>query len=230
MESAGHRVTALDLTAAGISTHKIEDVHTFSEYAKPLLDFLASLAPNEKVVLMGHSFGGMSIALGMDKFPQKISLGVFLTAFTPDTQHKPSYVLEEIGKRSPTTEWLDSEIWNSGNKTTFIFGTKFLSTKLYQLCPSADLELAKALMRKGSLFIEDFSEAENFSKEGYGCVPRAYIVANEDLIIPKEYQEWMIQNAGIDMVREIKGSDHMTMLSKPQELCSSLLEITDKHA
>jgi alpha-beta hydrolase superfamily lysophospholipase len=53
LESAGHKVTALDLTACGINTHKIEDVHTFADYAKPLLDFLASLAPNEKVVLVG---------------------------------------------------------------------------------------------------------------------------------------------------------------------------------
>lgn len=96
LESAGHKVTALDLAACGINTQNIEDVHTFSEYSKPLLQFLASLDPNEKVILVGHSFGGMSVALAMDKFPEKIALGVFLTAFTPDTQHKPSYVLEKV--------------------------------------------------------------------------------------------------------------------------------------
>jgi len=40
--------------------------------------------------------GGMNIALAMDKFPEKVSLGVFLAAFAPDTHHKPSYVLEEV--------------------------------------------------------------------------------------------------------------------------------------
>jgi pimeloyl-ACP methyl ester carboxylesterase len=96
LESAGHKVTALDLTACGINTHKIEDVHTFADYAKPLLDFLASLAPNEKVVLVGHSFGGMSAALAMEKFPEKLVVGVFIAAFTPDTDHKPSYVLQQV--------------------------------------------------------------------------------------------------------------------------------------
>jgi pimeloyl-ACP methyl ester carboxylesterase len=73
-------------------------------------------------------------------------------------------------------------------------------------------------------------EAENFSKEGYESVPRAYIVSNDDLAIPVEYQHWMIQNAGIDEVKVINGADHMPMLCKPQQLCLSLVEIADKYA
>jgi pimeloyl-ACP methyl ester carboxylesterase len=96
LESVGHKVTAIDLAACGINTQKIEDVHTFADYAKPLLDFLASLDPNEKVILVGHSFGGVSVALAMEKFPEKIAVGIFLAAFIPDTQHKPSYVLEQV--------------------------------------------------------------------------------------------------------------------------------------
>jgi pimeloyl-ACP methyl ester carboxylesterase len=93
-----------------------------------------------------------------------------------------------------------------------------------------DLELVKILIRTGSLFLEDLSEADNFSKERYGSVPRACIVSNDDLAIPIEYQEWMIQNAGIDEVKLINGADHMVMLSKPQELCLSLVEMADKYA
>src|ERR1044072_2398900 len=96
LESAGHKVTALDLAACGISTDKIEEVHTFAEYSKPLLEFLASLSPSEKVVLVGHSFGGISLALAMDQFPEKIALAIFVTAFVPDIQHKPSHVLDKV--------------------------------------------------------------------------------------------------------------------------------------
>ncbi|KAK7252854.1 hypothetical protein RIF29_37097 [Crotalaria pallida] len=232
LELAGHKVTALDLAASGINTKKIEDVHTFYEYSEPLLEFMASLGPNEKVILVGHSFGGLTLALAMDKFPQKIALAVFVAAFVPDTHHKPSYVLEELNKRYQiSTGSSDAQLNSSrGGKTTFLFDPQLLSTNLYQLCSPEDLELAKTLTRTGSLFLEDLSEANNFSKEGYGYVPSAYIVCSEDLIIPLEYQKWMIQNAGIDKVREIKGSDHMAMLSKPQELCSSLVELTEKHA
>jgi pimeloyl-ACP methyl ester carboxylesterase len=96
LESAGHRVTALDLAASGINMKAIQDVHTLYEYTEPLLEFLASLPPNEKVVLVGHSLGGLNLALAMDKYPEKVAVGVFMAAFMPDTRHKPSYVLDQV--------------------------------------------------------------------------------------------------------------------------------------
>ncbi|KAL5073266.1 hypothetical protein RYX36_012250 [Vicia faba] len=77
---------------------------------------------------------------------------------------------------------------------------------------------------------KDLSEAENFSKKGFESIQCVYIVANEDLAIPVEFQQWMIQNTEIDVVKVINGADHMAMLSKPQELCLSLLDIADKYA
>jgi len=96
LESAGHKVTALDLAASGINLQKMEDVHTFSQYSEALLQLLATIPPNEKVILVGHSLGGLNIALAMEQFPEKILVGVFLTAFTPDIEHQPSYVLEKV--------------------------------------------------------------------------------------------------------------------------------------
>ncbi|XP_061363419.1 salicylic acid-binding protein 2-like isoform X2 [Gastrolobium bilobum] len=188
LESAGHQVTVLDLAASGTNMKKIEDVDTFSQYSEPLLQLLATIPPNEKVVLVGHSLGGPNIALAMDIFPQKVAVGVFLAAFVPDLEHKPSYVIEK------------------------------------------DLELAKTLIRPGSLFPEDLSQRKNFSKEGYGSVPRAFIVCTDDLGIPLKFQLWMIENAGINDMLEINGADHMAMLSKPQELCDSLQQIALKYA
>ncbi|XP_022006263.1 salicylic acid-binding protein 2 isoform X2 [Helianthus annuus] len=101
LEAAGHHVSAFDLTASGTNLQVIQQVATLADYTMPLLDFIATLPLDEKVVLVGHSLGGMNIALAMEKFPQKVSVGVFLTAFMPDTDHKPSYVLDqdlELGK------------------------------------------------------------------------------------------------------------------------------------
>ena len=96
LEAAGHRVTALDLTASGIDMKKIQDVHSFYEYNEPLLEILASLSADEKVVIVGHSLGGLSLALAADMFPHKISVAIFVTAFMPDTKHQPSYVVERV--------------------------------------------------------------------------------------------------------------------------------------
>jgi len=93
-----------------------------------------------------------------------------------------------------------------------------------------DIELARTLLRPGSLFIEDLSQQTNFCKERYGSVPLAFIVCTEDLGIPLNFQLWMIKNAGVNDVVEIEGADHMAMLSKPQELCDSLQQIAAKYA
>ncbi|KAE8695350.1 Methylesterase 1 [Hibiscus syriacus] len=90
LESSGHRVTAVDMAASGINTNQIQAVHSMYEYTKPLLEILASLPDGEKAILVGHSLLGLNLlALAMDKYPQKISTAVFLTAFMPDTAHKP---------------------------------------------------------------------------------------------------------------------------------------------
>lgn len=49
LESAGHRVTALDLTSAGVSLVDADDIQSFDHYNKPLYDALESLAPADKV-------------------------------------------------------------------------------------------------------------------------------------------------------------------------------------
>ncbi|RDY11133.1 Salicylic acid-binding protein 2, partial [Mucuna pruriens] len=133
-------------------------------------------------------------------------------------------------ERTPSTEWLDTEFYPCGKKTSMFFGPKFLSNKLYQLSSVEDLELAKSLARPSSLFMDDLSKQKNFSKEGYGSVPRAYIVCTKDFAIPLEYQLWMIHNAGFNDVVEIKGADHMAMLCQPQQLFVSLQQIATKYA
>ncbi|WJX95298.1 (R)-mandelonitrile lyase [Trifolium repens] len=231
LESAGHLVTVLDLAASGINLKKIEDVNTVLEYSEPLLQLMATIPPNEKVILVGHSLGGLNIALAMEQFPEKVAVGVFLTALAPDVDHNASYVLEKYIESIPADEWLDTEYFQSGSKTAMSFGPKFLSNKLYQQSSTEDLELAKILSRPGSLFMEDLIQQKNlFSKQGYGSVPHAFIVCDDDLAIPLKFQHWMIQNAGINDVFEIKGTDHMAMLCKPQELCDSLNHISVKYA
>lgn len=96
LESAGHRVTVVDLAASGVNGRKLEELTSMCDYSEPLLELMANLGSEERVVLVGHSLGGLSLAVAMDKFPNKVALAVFLTAFMPDTLNKPSYVLHQV--------------------------------------------------------------------------------------------------------------------------------------
>ncbi|XP_025885040.1 salicylic acid-binding protein 2 isoform X2 [Solanum lycopersicum] len=95
LEAAGHKVTALDLAASGIDLRKIEQLHTLHDYTLPLLELMESLPQEEKAILVGHSLGGMNLALAMEKYPKKIYAAVFLAAFMPDSIHISSYVMDQ---------------------------------------------------------------------------------------------------------------------------------------
>nr|GMC93449.1 salicylic acid-binding protein 2 [Ipomoea batatas] len=230
LEIAGHKVTALDLAASGVNPQKLHHLRTLRDYTSPLLEFLSAIPDGEKVILVGHSLGGMNIALAMENYPRKISVAVFFSAFMPDTVHGPSYVLNEYNERTPAEAWLDTQFLPYGTPedplTSMFFGPQFMSKKLYQLCSPEDIALGNMLIRPSSLFLEDLSKAKKFSNEGYGSVKRPYVICMEDIGIPLDFQKWLIENIGVAEVKEIKDADHMAMLSKPQQLCQSLLEIS----
>ncbi|KAL5557136.1 hypothetical protein UlMin_039372 [Ulmus minor] len=190
-----------------------------SEYSQPLLELISSLPSHEKVVLVGHSLGGLSLGLAMENFPHKILVAVFLTAFLPDTIHQPSYYCS----RTPGDAWLDTQFGSFGSTeqplTSMFFGPNFLSSNLYQLSPIEDHCSWKTLAKE-----------KKFSDKAYGSVPIVYAVCDEDKAIPVEFQGWMIENGGVTDVVEIHGADHMAMLSKPQEVCDCLIKITHKYA
>lgn len=93
-----------------------------------------------------------------------------------------------------------------------------------------DRELGKTLIRPSSLFIKDLKNANQFTKEGFGSVRRAYVVCDEDNAIKKEFQQWMIDNNPAEVVKELKHVDHMPMLCDPKQLSLCLLDIVDHYA
>jgi pimeloyl-ACP methyl ester carboxylesterase len=96
LRAAGYRVDTPDLAASGVDPRPLRDVPTFRDYTAPLLELLAALPLGERAVLVGHSLGGMSVALAAELFPDKVAAAVFLSAFMPDCAARPSHVLEKV--------------------------------------------------------------------------------------------------------------------------------------
>ncbi|KAM7503390.1 hypothetical protein LguiB_002294 [Lonicera macranthoides] len=232
LSSDGHRVTAVDLGASGINPKQLDDIPTISGYLQPLMELMAALPPDKKVVLVGHSMGGIVISAAMEKFPDKVAVGIYVTAFMPE----PEFNILDFNQKffSDLNSFTDSKVaFDSGGNnpaTSILFGPKDLSSVFYQLSPPEDLTLALTLARPFPIYRDAISLKEaSLSKQNYGSVQRAYIVCTGDLIITEELQRSMIQNYPPDLVEEINCSDHMVMFSKPQDLCSSLEKIAAKY-
>ena len=78
LESASHRVTALDHAASGAHPARLHKVRSFEDYSRPLLDAVAAAPDGDRLVLVGHSHGGASLALAMERFPRKVAAAVFV--------------------------------------------------------------------------------------------------------------------------------------------------------
>lgn len=94
--TGGHSVTAVDLSASGINTKCLNEIQTFEDYAEPLMELMAAIPADEKVILVGHSYGGYSLALAMEKYPEKISVAIFVAALMPDAVHPPSHIADKV--------------------------------------------------------------------------------------------------------------------------------------
>ncbi|XP_004230823.1 methyl jasmonate esterase 1 isoform X2 [Solanum lycopersicum] len=233
MKSSGHNVTALDLGGSGSNEKQAIEITSFSDYLSPLMKFMASLPADEKIVLVGHSFAGLGISKAMENFPEKISVAVFIAALMPG----PSFSATAVYTKTcdVVIPELDNRvIYDNGPAnppTSLILGPKFMETNLYQLSPITDLKLATELVRPIYLYpVEEIYEEIVLSTKRYGSVKRVFIIAAESKALNKEFQYWMIENNPPDDVEEISGSDHMVMMSKPQQLFTTLLHIANSHA
>ncbi|PIN04480.1 hypothetical protein CDL12_22986 [Handroanthus impetiginosus] len=195
------------------------------------MDFMASLSNDDKVILVGHSYGGIPISFAMENYPTKISAAVFVTAYMPNCIDPPATLIQESFNRS-STSFMDCEFTfdqsPENRPISAMFGPDFMAAKLYQDCPQEDLELAKMLIRPNSFFMEELGKKSLLSQEKYGKIKRYYIVCEDDKVMDKGFQRYNIEKSPPEDEISIAGAAHMVMLSKPQELCTCLMGLAEK--
>ncbi|XBI31681.1 hypothetical protein VPH35_055221 [Triticum aestivum] len=259
LRAAGHRVTALDMAASGVHPARMDEVPSFEDYSRPLLDAVAAAPAGERLVLVGHSLGGLNIALAMERLPRKVAAAVFLDACMPCVGRHMGVTMEEVSKpqvfswtaidtwlisgdsssqfsrRTTPDFFMDSERMvletSEGPRAALVFGPKLLAAKLYGRSPVEDLTLATMLVRPGRQFGDDAMVKDEtlLTDANYGSVKKVYVVAMEDVAFSEDMQRWMVDLSPGTEAVEIAGADHMAMFSKPRELCDVLLGIASKH-
>ncbi|XP_068657198.1 putative methylesterase 11, chloroplastic isoform X2 [Aristolochia californica] len=80
LEEGGCKVDAIDLTGSGIDAFDTNCITSLSQYVKPLTNFMEKIEDGEKVILVGHDFGGACISYVMEMLPTKVAKAVFVSA------------------------------------------------------------------------------------------------------------------------------------------------------
>lgn len=218
LESSGHKVTTLDLAASGIHPKQVDEVGSVADYYEPLIQLVRSLPQEERIILVGHSFGGICTSMAMEFFPNKIAVSVFVASALLPT---------EEGSSNSESKILFGIRISSNNKSngSILFPPEYMKSHLYQLSPPEDFSLAMTLVRPISTFDDKFEEQTKVTKDNYGTVARVCVVCREDKLATYESQMAMIEQNPVNDFRVIPDADHMVMFSKPQELFAYFQEI-----
>ncbi|KAK9128184.1 hypothetical protein Syun_016981 [Stephania yunnanensis] len=228
LERCGHKVSCVDLKSSGIDPSDPNTIVSFEDYNKPLIDLLhncfSSQDHHQKVILVGHSAGGLSVTDATLKFGKKIRLAIYVAATmlrsgfrTPQDASDGVPDLSEFGDVYD----LQFALGLDKNPTSSIIKGEFQRKILYQNSPLEDSMLASMLIKPGPLaaiLSAQFEEIENIEQ-----VPRVYIKTTNDRVIKPDQQDSMIKRWTPSDVFVLE-SDHSPYFSAHVELFDMLVK------
>ncbi|KAL6498596.1 putative methylesterase 11, chloroplastic [Orobanche hederae] len=231
LEEGGYKVTAVDLTGAGIHSFNPNSITSLSQYVKPLTDLLENLTHGRKVILVGHDFGGACISYTMELFPSKVSKAVFLAATMLTSGQSALDTFSEKVESNDLMRQAQIFRYANGNNqspTAIEFDKSLLKDLLFNQSPTKmaqpDVALASVSMRP--IPFSPVLEKLSLSEKNHGSVRKFYIETLGDNAIPLAVQESMVNKSPPERVFLLKGADHAPFFSKPQALHKLLTEIS----
>jgi pimeloyl-ACP methyl ester carboxylesterase len=212
LEAAGHSVIAVNLPGrSGDPTPTTE--LTQALYRDAVLAAIPAAA--SPVVLVGHSFGGITVANVAEAAPERVARAVFLSAFVPQN-----------GESLQSLAMTDSDS---------LTGQYFRLTPDYQYSSVAD-------EGKAAIFANDASAADaalivsslipepagpqgvpvQVTAARFGRVPKAYIRTARDVVVSPMLQDRMLAAAGITDVLTIDAG-HAAYITQPAATAHAIL-------
>ena len=210
---AGHYVFTPDLPGHGTDATPSSEI-SMERYVKTITDLLDT--QKEPVILVGHSFNGITISREAELHPEKIEKLVYLTAF----------LLPEGGSFFKAVSGVE------GSKAVENF--YLTENEEYALVKEAEMHNAFA----HDIPLEAFEAAKpsivpepvatlgyelEITDENFGILPKYYIECTEDRAIPIAVQRSMYEGK-VEKVFSLNTS-HTPNFSQPGELAKILLEI-----
>jgi pimeloyl-ACP methyl ester carboxylesterase len=222
LEAKGHTVVAEDLPGCGADQTPAGEVS---------LDLWASgvaalAARGEKVVLLGHSRGGLVVAQAAERVPEHVSAIVYLTALMLPNGKSPMNLPEIMAEQG---------FESSGEMMV----PRFTEDGLSMLPPENAAELFYgacsqeirdwAVPRVGKEPLAPLMTPITVTPERWGRIPKIYIETTEDKTLPINSQRAMIAAVKPDEVITMH-TDHMPIVTDAPALADILDDIAKRYA
>jgi pimeloyl-ACP methyl ester carboxylesterase len=214
LTNRGNKVVVVELPGHGADKTPTYQL-SLDVYRDKVIEAISKI--DGKVILVGHSMGGMVVTSVAEKAPSKISKLVYIGAFLPASGQS----LGELANTDPDSK-LGPQLVQSDDKLT-------LDVKRDQLTylfvnDGTQAAKDKVLTNYRAEPAIPFGNKVTLTKEGFGSVEKAYIKTLQDIVISPGLQDRMIAGAGIKDVYQVNTS-HSPFLSQPHAVSDLLLKI-----
>ena len=214
LESAGHRVDALDLPGHGDNPAPVSEM-TLDANARLVADRVEVVG--EPVVLVGHSMGGVSITQAAELVPERIATLVYVTAFLPGDGQS----LVQLAEGDPSALVQPNLVVDEAAGSCVI-DEQARQAVFFGECSEEDASWAVAQLVPESLAA--VAAPLRITEERAGAVARVYIECERDraISIAKQRQMWADRPCAQVFTLD---ADHSPFLSRPRELAEHLLAV-----
>lgn len=242
------RLVFYDQRSHGKSARAEFDTHHIDQLGRDLYDVIESVVPTGKIVLVGHSMGGMSVMALADSHPELFDdriAGVVFIATTAGgleraTLGLPTALAQTMGRFAPVAvSALSRRVglveWGLGNGTESDLG--LLLTRMYAfgslVPPNVTRFVAQMISGTSADVITEFLSAlQDHDKldalEVFAKVPTLIIVGSKDKLTPPSHSAVMDEAIGNAELVEISDAGHMVILEKHEEVDALMTSFIDR--
>jgi hypothetical protein len=216
----GNNVTVVELPGHGDDQTPISQI-TLNLYTTTVLNAIAPI--NGKVILVGHSLGGMIISSVAEQIPTKIEKLVYLSAYLPAS-----------GQSLFSLAGTDAGSALGGNVNGVPILNKDTINGILDVLHS---QIVNVFIQDGSTQAQNlvlqnyrveplvpFLTPVTLTAANFGSVEKVYIKTLQDHVVSPVLQNQMIATAGVKTVYQLNTS-HSSFLVKPDSLAILLTKI-----
>ena len=214
LKEKGHETHAPDLPGLGEDETPVGEV-TLDTYVNAVKQLVSDI--DDKVILVGHSMGGLVITQAAEWLSDRIHALVYLAAFSPkDGEALSDYAWND--SRSYVTRYKQV---NEAEGSVTVDPEK-LPACFYGMCSAEDTQNAIARLRPQPL--APLTRPVKITPENYGSVRRYYIECTKDQALTWPMQQKMQPNARLDGLFTLE-TDHSPFYSCPGDLADCLVKL-----
>jgi pimeloyl-ACP methyl ester carboxylesterase len=215
LEKAGQKVVVVELPGHGQDQTSPSAIN-MNLYRDKVISEISKI--KGKVILVGHSMGGVIITAVADKIPERIEKLVYLAAFIPAN----GQALIDYASKDADSQ-LNPALSPSADHTT----VSVAKEKLFSIfCQDGAPAIEQVLMSNNRAEpAAPFYDKITLNASVFNSMQKYYIYTVLDKALSYKIQQQMVNVAGITKIYTLNSS-HCPHLSVPDKVTSILLEIT----